>query len=49
MEKRVKDGELNANNLKAALPSYLVEAIEYVTGGPEPAGADDGGAGADGG
>ena len=30
-EKRVKDGELDAAGLKAALPPYLVAAIEYVT------------------
>lgn len=36
LEKRVKDGELNTAGLKAALPPYLVAAIEYVTAAPEP-------------
>ncbi len=49
LEKRVADGELNAENLTAALPPYLVASIEYVTGGLEPdAAAEQGGAGADG-
>lgn len=50
LEKRVKGGGLTADGLKAALPDYLKESIEYVTGGSEPpAAADDGGVGADGG
>jgi putative ATP-dependent endonuclease of OLD family len=49
LDKRVADGELNAESLTAALPPYLVVAIEYVTGGFEPdAPADQGGADADG-
>ena len=36
LEKRVKDGELDAAGLKAALPPYLVAAIEHVTAVAEP-------------
>jgi len=30
LERRIKDGELTPETLKASLPSYLVTAIEYV-------------------
>jgi len=46
LEKRVKEDGLTTDGLKALLPSYLKEAIDYVTGGTETAGG--GGTGADG-
>lgn len=50
LERCVEDDQLTSDNLNAILPAYLLEAIEYVTGGPDlSADADDGGAAADGG
>ena len=41
LEKHVAEGKLNKENLTAALPSYLVEAIRYVTVRSEPDSATD--------
>ena len=35
LEKRMTDGELNAESLAKTLPPYLMAAIQYVTGGLE--------------
>ena len=49
LEKHMEDGELNEETLTADLPSYLMEAIEYVTCRLElDAATVQGGAGGDG-